>query len=599
MQGQLCNEPGAFIQILFILITMKHAMEYPNRLEKQLQGIDGKDYSAYQSLLGRHDYPRFSLFIDQIPKDPYAPAHTGIYKARVMLSDAGFPNDMINPSVRKIAFRDFIARSFFGNCLNLSKGRRGTGNSGLIVIAEPSQCILDRSSIVIGKEYLEARFFIGLPSSGRNIASSVAKEMLFEELPAIVSASLFLENLNSEQIYRHVKTTEDAEYLRNSLSSKNLVAFIADGAILPRRSGVDERPLKSDHAIPFDSPDSMRYEFQLPNGGGITGMGIEKGITLIVGGGYHGKSTLLHALESGVYNHIPEDGREFCVSLPDSVKVRASNGRSVANVDISLFLKNMPFQLDTGCFSTENASGSTSQASSISESIETGVSAFYMDEDTCAANFMIRDRRMQELVSKRDEPITSFIDCVKPLYEQTGISTILVMGGSGDYFGVADKVIQMKEFKAYDVTGKAHEIAQKHPTGRRDEFSYSLKNESKRCPIGNVIDPYNEYGHIRISSANMNELLFGKTAVDLSDVEQIVEKAQTKAIGLAILAFQKQMDGSTSVRDITAAIMKRIEKEGIDSLDCRLTGDIALFRKTELAATINRMRGLKFRALKS
>lgn len=244
-------------------------------------------------------------------------------------------------------------------------------------------------------------FFVGLPSSGRNITSSVAKEMLFEELPAIVSASLFLENLDSERIYRHVKTTEDAEYLRNSLSSKNLVAFIADGSILPRRSGVDERPLEPNNAIPFRSPDTMRFEFQLPNRGKITGMGIEKGITLIVGGGYHGKSTLLHALELGIYNHIPEDGREFCVSLPDSVKVRASNGRYVANVDISPFLQNMPFQMDTSCFSTENASGSTSQASSISESIEAGASAFYMDEDTCAANFMIRDRRMQELVSKQ------------------------------------------------------------------------------------------------------------------------------------------------------------------------------------------------------
>lgn len=572
-------------------------MEESIQLKHQLQGIDGKDYAAYQSLIGKHDYSRFSLFVDQIPKDPYAPAYTGIYRARVKKSDAGFLDDMVHSLVRKTALRDFLARTFFDNCSKLSKGRRGTGNSGVITIAEPSQCVLDRSSVVIRDEYVEARFFMGLPSSGRNIASSVAMEMLFEELPAIVSASLFLENLDSERIYRHVKTTEDAEHLRNSLSSKNLVAFVADGSILPRRSGVDERPLPSNDAVPFRSPETMRFEFHLPNRGTITGMGIEKGITLIVGGGYHGKSTLLHALELGIYNHIPEDGRELCVSLPDSVKVRASNGRYVANVDISPFLQNMPFQTDTSCFSTENASGSTSQASSISEAIEAGASTFYMDEDTCAANFMIRDRRMQELVSKQDEPITSFIDCVKPLYEQTGISTVLVMGGSGDYFSVADRVIQMKEFNAFEVTGKAHGVAQAYPTGRSDEFSKNLRYEAKRCPSGSTIDAHNEYNHVRITAANTNELIFGKTVIDLSDVEQIVEKAQTKALGLAIHMFQQRMNGDLSVKEIMLAIINKIQEEGIDALDASLTGDIAMFRPIELAATINRMRGLEFRRI--
>ena len=569
-------------------------MEKPNRLRSQLQGIDGKDYAAYQSLRGKHDFSRFSLVIDQIPKDPYAPAYTGIYRVCVNKSEAGFKDDMVNPPVRRMALRDFLARTFFSNCEKLSKGRRGTGNSGLITIAEPSQCILDRSSVVMGDENIEARFFIGLPSSRRKIASSLANEMLFDELPAIVSASLFLENLDSGQIYRHVKTAEDSEYLRNSLPSKNLVAFIADEAILPRKSGVDERPLDSGHVVPFRSPDSMRYEFHLPNRGRITGMGIEKGITLIVGGGYHGKSTLLRALELGVYNHVPDDGREFCVSLPDSVKVRASNGRYVANVDISAFLQNMPFRLDTSSFYTDNASGSTSQASSIMEAIEVGVSTLYMDEDTCAANFMIRDRRMQELVSRQDEPITSFIDCIRPLYDQTGLSTILVMGGSGDYFDVADKVIQMKEFRAFEITGKAHDVARKYPTGRNDEFSHFLKNEQRRCPLINAFDSRNEYGHIRISSGNVKELVFGKTAIDLSDVEQLVEKAQTKAIGLAILAFQEKMNATMSVREIMAAAIKMINEEGIDCLDSRLTGDIASFRPVELAATINRMRGVEF-----
>ncbi|MGD9202118.1 MAG: ABC-ATPase domain-containing protein [Chitinispirillia bacterium] len=572
-------------------------MKIQNRLSNQLHNIDGRDYALYQSLRGKHDFLRYILFIDRVPKDPYAPPYTGIYRVRVKRSHTGFLDDMTAPNIRRVALGDFLARAFFDNCQKFSFGRRGTGNSGLITIAEPSQCILERSSVVINDEYVEVRFFIGLPSSGRKIESSLAYEMLFKELPDIVYSSLFLENLDSKCIYSHVETCEDADFLRNSLSSRNLVAFVSNDSILPRRSGVDDRPMESNHIVSFRTPDSMQYEFDLPNRGTINGMGIKKGITLIVGGGYHGKSTLLNALEYGIYNHIPGDGREFCVSLSDSVKIRAYSGRYVSNVDISPFLQNMPFKLDTAHFSTENASGSTSQASSIIESIEGGASAFYMDEDTCAANFMIRDRRMQELVSKKNEPITSFIDCVKPLYEQRGISTVLVMGGTGDYFEVADSVIQMQEFKPYNVTDNANKIARRIPTGRNNEFFHTFKNEMKRCPTGNTLDAKNEYGHIRISSGTASELIFGKAFIDLSDVEQLVEKTQTRALGLAIHAFKQQMNGTMSVREIISAVKKKIEEEGIDGLNPLLTGDIAQFRMIELAAAINRMRGLKFETI--
>ncbi len=570
-------------------------MEGPIRIKKQLHSLNGKDYSAYQSLKGRHDYSNFSLFINQIPKDPYAPAHTGIYRVRVKTSDTGFHDTMTNSPIRRIAFRDFIARVFFNNCSRLSKGRRGTGNSGIITIAEPGQCILERSSVVLNDEYLEVRFFIGLPANGREIDSQLADKMLFEELPSIVLASLFLDSLDPEQIYNHVKTAEDSESLRNALTEKGLIAFVAEGSILPRRSGVDERPLESDNAMRFRSPDSMRFEMDLPNRGKITGMGIERGITLIVGGGYHGKSTLLQALEQGVYNHIPDDGREFVVSLPDSVKIRASSGRYVSNVDISFFLQNIPSQRDTISFATENASGSTSQASSIMEAIEASASVFYMDEDTCAANFMVRDKRIQELVSKEEEPITSFVDCVRPLYDQMKISTVLVMGGSGDYLDAADRVIQLKEFLPYDITGRAREVARMYPTGRSDELLRSLSISIERCPIGSNVNPCNEYGHIRIAAPNIDELIFGTNAVDLSDVEQLVEKAQTKAIGLAIHAFLDRMDGNTSVKEMIDIVIGLVREKGLDYLDSNLTGDIAIFRAIEFAAALNRLRGLEFR----
>jgi predicted ABC-class ATPase len=574
-------------------------MGIPEKLKQQLAAVDGQDYGACQSLLGGYSFDDYELFIDRIPKDPYAPPTTGIYRVRVDWSDSGFRDDMVVPAVRRVALRDYLARVFHQNCLRYSKGRRGTGNSGLITIAEPGQCILDRSSVVITGEYIEARFFIGMPANGRNINAALAVTMLFDELPQIVRQSLYSHHLDQADTYRHIETAEDAGHLRNSLREHGMIAFIADGAVLPRKSGVDERPLDVVDVVPFRAPKTLRVEMDLPNRGRIRGMGIPAGVTLIVGGGYHGKSTLLKTLEQGVYNHIPGDGREYCVTVPEAIKVRASSGRYVIKDDISPFLRNIPLQRDTSCFSTDNASGSTSQAASIVEAIEAGARLLFMDEDTCAANFMIRDKRMQELVNKDDEPITAFIDNVKVLYESLGISTVLVMGGCGDYFNMADHVIQMKGFVPLDVTHRAHEVAEDYPTGRVHEGEAEFRLDHQRLPRGDSIDPYNEYNRLRISAPEVATLVFGKQKVDLGDVEQIVESAQTKAIGLAMLYAQQYMDGSRPISDVIALIIETIEQQGIDVLDENLTGDIAGFRGLELAAALNRTRGFMVEQVKA
>ena len=504
---------------------------------------------------------------------------------------------MVEPAIRSIALRDYLARRFHKNCQKYSKGRRGTGNSGLITIAKPGQCILVRSSVVINQQFIEVRFFIGLPANGRNINATLAAGMLFEELPKIVGESLFAENLEAGQIYQHVEVAEDAEFLRTSLRNKNLVAFVADDAVLPRMSGIDDRPLDTGDVIPFRAPVSMRAEMELPNRGKISGMGVAAGITLIVGGGYHGKSTLLKTLEQGVYNHIPGDGREYCVTVPEAIKVRASSGRYVIKDDISPFLHDIPLQRDTTCFSTDNASGSTSQAASIVEAIEAGAKLLFMDEDTCAANFMIRDKRMQELVNKDDEPITAYIDNVNSLFESVDISTVLVMGGCGDYFDMANHVIQMKGFVPLDVTSQAQSVAKQHPTGRAKEGNPDLKIAARRVPQADTIDPYNEYNRIRISAPESTTLVFGKQKVDLRDVEQLIESAQTKAIGLAILYARQYMDGNRTIDAVVTNVIDDIERKGIDVLDENLTGDIAGFRGLELAAALNRMRGFMVKQL--
>ena len=568
-------------------------MRPAEELRKLVENLDGKDYGAYQFLKGSWDFRGFTLYIDKIPKDPYAPPHSGVYRVRVNCDTAGFDKSFAASGINNTAFCDFLTRAFHHSCDNFAGERRGTGNSGVITIAKPGQEILERTSVVANNEFIEARFFIGLPASGRRVNAKTAVEMLLDDLPKIVESSLLCKNLDNDTLALHIATAQDAEFLRGALDKNGLVAFIADGAILPRRSGVDPGPLDESTSIKFESPETLRKSFDLPNKGAITGMGVPRGVTLIVGGGFHGKSTLLQAIELGVYNHIPGDGREYCVTCTEAVKIRATSGRSVVKTDISSFIKGIPNGGDTSSFSSSNASGSTSQAAFLAESIEVDAKLLLMDEDTCATNFMFRDRRMQELVAKKDEPITTFVDRVRELFEERNISTILVMGGSGDYFDVADNVIQMTEFEPSEVTLHAHEIAKSFSTDRSKEGEGSFNMPRKRAPLSNWIEPKNEYGHFRISAPAQGQLIFGKARIDLSDLPQIVDFAQTKAIGLAIYRAIKYMDGTNNFGQVIEKIVEEIDQEKLDVLDKNLTGDIARFRGIDFASVLNRMRDLE------
>jgi predicted ABC-class ATPase len=564
-------------------------------LRPQLRGLDGKDYAAYQSLKGSYSSNRFQLHLDQVPKDPYAPPGTGIFRARVLRTDAGFPDLFFSSKQRQLAFRDFLARRFFDACESICPGRRGTGNSGIITIAKPGQEILERSSIHVDEETIEARFFLGLPASGRKIVTSTAETMILQELPRIIDSALFSASVDPDALMKHVYAFEDAEHLRRQLSDLGLVAFLADGSVLPRSSGIDPRPLHAQTVVPFRSPDSLRVSVCLPHAGSITGMGIPAGVTLIVGGGYHGKSTLLQALQLGIYNHVPGDGRELCVCLPQAVKIRAASGRSITGTDISAFINNLPLGQETTRFSTENASGSTSQAAFIAESIEAGARVLLMDEDTCATNFMVRDGRMQQLVAPEKEPITAFVDRVRQLSDELGISTILVMGGSSDYFDVADCVIQMVDFEPQEVTERARDIVRASPYRRSREGSAHFPRPKHRAIDSRYFDPRNEYGHFRISARDTHHLIFGRIEIELSDVEQITETAQTRAIGRAIEYAKKCQGGDTVLPEVIARVMADIQRGGLDVLDPKCTGDLAGFRGIDLASAINRVRGLAVR----
>ncbi len=569
------------------------AMASENDLRKSLERISGRGYKAYKDIQGGYRFSSYEFFLDHIQGDPFAAPSRA--RVRVKRQQSGFGPEITQNTSRRIAACDFLTRRFFECCKSYSRGRRGSGKGGQVSIDRPGQEILERSSMVINEQYVEARFRIGLPAFGRKIAGDEAAAIFFEELPRIVEHSLFLRGLNPAALDRHIKTAEDADSAREELFDRGLVAFVADGSILPRRSGIDPRPMPHKTAIPFQSPQSLRVELSLPNAGRVTGLAIPKGVSLIVGGGYHGKSTLLGAIELGIYNHVPGDGRELAVTVQNTQKIRASDGRNIEKTDISPFINNLPFQKDTAAFSTENASGSTSQAANIAEAVEAGSEAILLDEDTSATNFMIRDQRMQQLVEKHQEPITPFIDKVRQLFADKTISTILVMGGSGDYFTVADHIIQMNAYQPYDVTETARRVAAEAGTGRREEGGRHFGDIRSRSPVAESVNPYKGNKKIKIAGRGVDAIQFGGEDINIADLEQLVEPSQSNALGHAIHYAVRYMDGSRSLREVVEQVAADIEKGGLDVLTPYIMGENAGFRPLDLAGAINRMRSLQVR----
>lgn len=557
----------------------------PATLGQFLRQLDQQSYRAYKDLHRSYEFSDFTLLIDRVQGDPFAAPSQ--FRVKIPQSEAGFPTDLFCNKSREVALRDFLTRQFDRVAQSIRQ-KRGSGSSGLIAIVQPGQTILERSAVLITEAEVEVRFVVGLPAFGRRVAGIQAAEMLCEDLPEVVSRILY-RSLDAAKLQRHVETAEDADALRQQLRDRGLVAFIADGAVLPRRSGVDDRPLVQD-SIPLRSPDSLRVELTCPNAGVVTGLGIPAGVTLIVGGGYHGKSTLLRAIELGIYNHVPDDGRDRVVTNATAVKIRAEDGRSVNRVDISPFINHLPLGRSTTQFSTANASGSTSQAASIIEALEAGTELLLVDEDTAATNFMIRDRRMQALIAKDREPITPFIDKIRQLYVEQGVSTILVMGGSGDYFDVADTVIAMQEFQPQDVTDRAKAIAEQYRTDRVAEGGQNFGSRTARILTGGSAAETDRPPQRKVR--DLDTIVLGTEALDLSAVEQLVEKAQLRAIAAALLHLQQHhLNGARTVPELLDRVMELLD-QGFDGFSRFPEGDFARFRRFELAAALNRWRSL-------
>ncbi len=563
-------------------------------LRRVLRRIDGRGYPAYRDLRGTWHLPQFKLIVRHVQGDPFA-APTRV-AAVLEPARAGFPSAAVATPSRRTGLSCLLARTFAARARLARPSRAGRGRSGEVAMTDPGQVVLPNTAVLAGPDgTIEARFTIGLPAAGRRVLGRAAETLLLETVPGLVATTLRYGAHEPAGVRRHAEVNEDADHLRSQLADRGLVAFIADGALLPRRSGVDDRPLDRADATLFASPPSLQVTLERLNGSPVTGMGIPRGVTLLVGGGYHGKSTVLDAVARGVYNHRPGDGREFVVTDPTAAKVQAEDGRSVAGVDISPFIGELPAGQDTTRFSTPNASGSTSQAAAIVEALEAGTRLLLIDEDTAATNFMIRDRRMQSLVRGGDEPITPFIDRVRSLSEDAGVSTLLVIGGSGDYLDVADRVLAMIRYRPRDLTDEARAVADAHPTGRLAADAAARWPLRHRFPDPRSVRPGRGRRERHIRVHDRTTVAFGEDRLELAGVSQIVSWAQTRAVALGAAHARSHMGDGVAMEDVLAALEGELARDGLDVLDRGRPGNLALPRMQEVGAALSRLRSLRVR----
>lgn len=564
-------------------------MKSAEELRSLLRQIDHKGYPAYKDTKGRYQFEGYVFSIDHVQGDPFAaPSKVSIL---ILGKEASFDHGLYDTTWKRIALQDHLLRKMARTIKEYSFKAKGSGKSGLMGISQPGQEILNRSACVINPENgnVTVRMEIGFPANGRTINARELEKIVFDFLPACVRQSMFQTAYRMEELKKTVNLSEDQQYIREQLPKLGLAAFVANGACLPRKSGVSMMPMKE--AVPFQSPESMEVTMELPHYGIIKGMGIRKGVTLIVGGGYHGKSTLLKALELGVYNHIAGDGREYVITDGTAVKLRAEDGRSIQKVDISMFIRNLPNGKDTVSFFTEDASGSTSQAANTVEAMESGSKVFLIDEDTSATNFMIRDELMQRVVNREVEPIIPFIDRVCDLYEKQGISTILVAGSSGSYFHKADTIIQMNRYRPLDITEFAKREAGKFPIVTQALQAAQAPSIQRivRRDEGFIKD-----NRIKTKVMGTESISINKEMIDLRLVEQLVDSEQLSCLAQIVIYLKKHyFDGKRTLEQAVELLYSKIEeKEFAAFCEGVISGNMIIPRKQEIYETLNRCRGL-------
>ncbi len=544
-----------------------------------LWSADGRGYGYYKKLFtGKSiDYGLFSLRVTRVQSDPYAPPSW--IEIHVPWRGHRYPREFIRGRGRR-AFLDYLYRILY-SATHRYPGKCGSGYSCVISVPKPGPWILYRSGVDLDGDALVVRFKLGLPARGRRIVSRKAIELFLEKVPSIVR-EVMDSRRHVEGIARAVELYIDQEYLREWLIENNYVSFIADGSILPRESSISQKPLKG--AKPFRSPGSLRVKVTLPSGRVLTGMPIPRGITVITGGGYHGKTTLLKSVLEGVYNHVRGDGREYVVSTKNIAYIEAEDGRIISCVDISSIINDLPSNTDTLCFSTLNASGSTSMAASLSEAIELGVEAILFDEDTSATNLLYKDNIMRKLISR--EPITPLSDIGREIFLQTNTSIVGIISASSAFLEVADKVLLMEEYMPRDISLEA-----RRHVGRIQDNKNKFRNPRARVFLG-VKGLMKIMCRGKILAVKYSDKT--KYTIDLSANPRIVETGQARFIAKLVSWANRRCKGLEATK-IAVRVDELFSKRGFKGFMSIVPPDLAEASGLDLVWTLNRLYNVLFK----
>ncbi|EIW63704.1 uncharacterized protein TRAVEDRAFT_54903 [Trametes versicolor FP-101664 SS1] len=550
------------------------------------RSLGGKNYPAYRDLQGAWDYPTFRLYVDHVQSDPYAPPSK--LRVRIPHSVARIPQTLWSNKIRTVALRDYLTRRVGRR--EQQQGGWASEKGGEVKVDRPGQQVLERTSVVLTSEDsehgagVELRCCVGLPAQGRTILGDQALRVFSSVIPALAQNLLYASH-DAKHISDFIDCIEDQEDLRAQITAAGLVAFVPNGAILPRTSGASDMPMASPNVVAFQSPTHLERTFVLPHRGQITGIGIPKGVTMIAGGGFHGKSTLLDALARGCYNHVPGDGREFLVTSAHCVSIQGEDGRAVTNVNISPFITNLPGGTSTTSFSTQDASGSTSMAAGVIEAIELGADTLLFDEDSCATNFLIRDRRMQHLIAA--DPITPLVYKVRAMLADHNCSSILVIGGCGDYCDVADLVLEMRDYRCYDITAAAKQIAQEIPSAVPEHEATHFGTVRPRNLQTKSLPSRDTKTTVRKRTA----IEVGGETLDLSALAQLVHDSQTRAIAAALKHIHHTPTPRAHLHEVLQDLDASLDSAGLDTLsqEDRIDGFLARPRPLELGMAINRL----------
>ncbi len=564
------------------------------RLRDKLIVSNGKGTQVYRNLAGAYRFDRFELHLDVVHADPFAPSCWA--RVRVDQAEAQVPGEMWASPSGRLAAEDFLARAV-QDAIARHVRTRWQGRAAPAAIQAGGETVLQRACCSIGEESVEIRLTIGLPAEGRKVQARLAQTLLLEELPAVVGAGMVWANLDAAAGVRHRDTLEDYLALRSMLDGLGLVAFVADGSILPREGGGGDRPLRAGRAVPLHAPDEMAVTVALPHRGTVRGLGIPRGVTVIAGGSFSGKSALLDALCAGVYPHVPGDGRELVATLPDAVRIVAEPGRRVERVDVSAFVRHLPGRSDATGASFEHASGMVSMAAGVAEAVEVGTRALLFDEDDSAVTFLARDAAMRHLAPAERDPATPLVDRARALWEVCGISSVIATGSLGDYLEVADTVIVMEGFQPHAATEQARGIVE-GLGGRRTRAGGEFGMPAPRCPLPRGFGGMRGRGQ-RTEPREGAQIGIGRETVSTSALRQLVDAGQARAAGDAVLyALAKNyVDGNASIAEILDRVFADIDERGLGVLapEGVHAGGYALPRRHEVAGVLNRMRALQVR----